>query len=689
MKDKKIITIILVAVLTIISAIVVYTIFFKQDKDTTLTMIERQWIENNKNKVIDLAIVNQVPAVSYNGEGIFFDFLRDLEEKTNLSFNKVAYNLGTEVKGDYAFQVVESIGKNQIEVYTDNYVLVTKKGKIYNNIDDIKDMTVGVLSSKLSNINTYLNTNSTLLLKSYENYDDMFFDISVEQVDASKQLDGIVVPKTAYLNEILGNENLTISYNISEMKEYYVLKLGNIDKLNTILKKYFKKWYRDSYITSYEDQFFHGYFEFSNADDKQKVEFKSKRYVYGFVDNRPYDTLYEGKYLGINHSLIESFTDLSDVEIDYKRYSSIEDLVKDFNTNKIDMFFNNTSYNTFQMDVINTLSAYDEKVVVLTNPKSNHQINSITSLKNKKVLTVKYSYLSNYLLSSGVSIKEFSSLKNLLSNIEEDSILVLDLDTYNYYSSKELKNYKINYIYQLPVDYTFTIRNISDNQLFSKFFNFYLSFFSNDLAYEKGYEEILIARDTKISPKTIIFAIIGILFAGVCVFFGIKLTTPKKKQKVKINLSKEDKIKYIDMLTSLKNRTYLNDNIEKWDNSGVYPQTVVIIDLNNIAYINDNYGHAEGDKIIGEAANILINTQLPNTEIIRTNGNEFLIYMVGYEEKQVVSYMKKLNKEFKLLTHGFGAALGYSMITDAIKTVDDAINEATTDMKENKEELDY
>lgn len=689
MKDKRIIAIVLAVVLTIISAVAVYTIFFKQDKDTTLTMIERQWIESNKNKVIDLAIINQVPVVSYNGEGIFFDFLKSLEENTNLSFNKVAYNLGSEIKGDYAFQVVEKIEKNQIEVYTDNYVLVTKKGKIYNSVDDIKDMTVGVLSSKLSDVNTYLNTNSSLLLKSYENYNDMFFDISVEQVDTSKQLDGVVVPKTAYLNQILGNENLTISYNISEMKEYYVLKLGNIDKLNTILKKYFEKWYRDSYFTSYEDQFFHGYFEFSNADDKQKVEFKSKRYVYGFVDNRPYDTLYDGKYLGINNSLITSFTNLSDVEIDYKRYSSIEELVKDFNANNIDMFFNNTSYNTFQMDVINTLSAYDEKAVILTNPKSNYQINSFASLKNKEVYTVRYSYLSNNLLTNGVAIKEFNSLKSLLSSIEEDTILVLDLDTYNYYASKELKNYKINYIHQLPIDYTFTIRNISDNRLFGKFFNFYLSFFSNDLAYEKGYEEVLIARDTKISPKTIIFAIIGILFAGICIFFGIKSTSPKKTQKVKINLSKEDKIKYIDMLTSLKNRSYLNDNIEKWDNSGVYPQTVVIIDLNNIAYINDNYGHAEGDKIIGEAANILINTQLPNTEIIRTNGNEFLIYMVGYEERQVISYMKKLNKEFKMLTHGFGAALGYSMITDAIKTVDDAINEATTDMKENKEELDY
>jgi len=139
-------------------------------------------------------------------------------------------------------------------------------------------------------------------------------------------------------------------------------------------------------------------------------------------------------------------------------------------------------------------------------------------------------------------------------------------------------------------------------------------------------------------------------------------------------------------MTSLKNRNYLNDNIDLWDESLVYPQGIVIVDLNNVAYINDNYGHAEGDKLITEAANILIKTQIENTEIIRTNGNEFLIYMVGYDEKQVLSYIRKLNKEFKDLSHNFGAAIGYSIITDEIKTVDDAINEATADMKNNKDE---
>ena len=40
----------------------------------------------------------------------------------------------------------------------------------------------------------------------------------------------------------------------------------------------------------------------------------------------------------------------------------------------------------------------------------------------------------------------------------------------------------------------------------------------------------------------------------------------------------------------------------------------------------------------------------------------------------------------KTLPHGFGAAVGYTMIEDEIKTIDDAINEATLEMVKNKRE---
>ena len=216
-----------------------------------------------------------------------------------------------------------------------------------------------------------------------------------------------------------------------------------------------------------------------------------------------------------------------------------------------------------------------------------------------------------------------------------------------------------------------------------KFLNFYLSFVSSQELSNAGYSELVKVTATG--------GYLGFVIAFICLavigLIGILIYQNKKNGKEhKVVVPKDSKVKYIDVLTSLKNRNYLNDNIDAWDESLVYPQGLVVVDLNNIAYINDNYGHSEGDKVIKEAANILIKTQISNTEIMRTNGNEFLIYMVGYDEKQIVSYIRKLSKDFRDLSHNFGAAIGYSIITDEIKTIDDAINEATMDMKNNKQE---
>ena len=46
-----------------------------------------------------------------------------------------------------------------------------------------------------------------------------------------------------------------------------------------------------------------------------------------------------------------------------------------------------------------------------------------------------------------------------------------------------------------------------------------------------------------------------------------------------------------------------------------------------------------------------------------------------------------VEKEMKNLPHDFGASVGYSMIEDDIKTLDDAINEATLEMMTKKQGL--
>ena len=176
----------------------------------------------------------------------------------------------------------------------------------------------------------------------------------------------------------------------------------------------------------------------------------------------------------------------------------------------------------------------------------------------------------------------------------------------------------------------------------------------------------------------------GFFYVLTLVLLGISLVYIRIKYKNN-KISKNDRLKYVDSLTSLKNRHYLNKNYEKWQSNKIYPQAIIIVNVNKVGHINDVYGHNEGDMVLKKAANILMNNQLEQSDIVRTNGDEFLIYLIGYEENKVIAYMRKLNKEFKNIPYGFGATLGYSMIVDDVKTIDDAINEAVLEVKTNKE----
>lgn len=672
---KKYVIVISILVLFSIAFGIGYYVLNRPNKDTTLSIIENRWIESNKNNLIDLSVINQVPILNYNGKGLVFDFLESLEKDTGLVFNKVAMENGSNPKTEYAIMATNQLGKNDLLFYEDNYVILTKEKLKYNRLSDLKDITLGILNDDLEKVNTYLR-GSTVTLKTYENETELLSSLTEDN-----NVKGIVLPKTKYLEDIIEND-FTIAYNISEYPIYYVLRLGKTDKLNTILNKYYKKWYREEYEDTYYDYLASSYFDFKNLDDKERTKFKSKRYVYGFVENPPFDVMIGSKLKGHNSTFLKQFSNFADVEIAFQEYSSISQLWKEFNENKIDILFDQYEETKYKMDVVDTVSTYDERLVILSHDSKRHIVNSIASLQNDKVFTIKNSAIAFYLKANNIKVEEFDNLEKLIRKVKKDSIIALDYENYKYYEDNEFKNFKIDYMETFSDDEHFVVRDIKDNELFIDLFNFYLSFEKEkNIINDSSYELTQVTKTPFATGKLLI--LIGSLAFFVLALIGYTKMKSKKNKKI----SKEDKLRYIDSLTSLKNRSYLNDNIEKWDASEVYPQAIIIVDLNNIAYINDNYGHQEGDHVIKEAANILIRGQIENSDIIRTNGNEFLIYLVGYDEKQVVAYNRKLNKELKELSHGFGAASGYSIITDAIKTIDDAVNEATLDMRNNKEEL--
>lgn len=659
-------------------------VFTKQDKDTSFTILEKQWLESNKSKVVDISILKDIPIVGYNGSGILFDFLDDFEDVTGLEFNRIAYQSGSEIKNDYSLQVVTQKNENDILVYSDSYALLTKSNVKYNKLTELDGMVIGVLESDLENAKNAMDGIS-ITFNTYGNIDELVGAVESKTNDdgsvTPSAVNAIMLPKTSNYNLIL-SKNLNISYNINELKQDYVIRLGNDEKLNEVLTKYFNKWKDTKYKESYDSHFSSSYFTFSNTDDKNKAEFKSKRYVYGYLENRPYDALVGDKYYGINKAFLSEFSDIADIDIDYKSYTNFDSLNQDFNDNKVDIVFDYMTGGEYPTS-IGLVSNYDEQGVVLVQPSNKVTVSSVKSLVGNDVVAIEGTKLASFLEDKGVSVKKYSNITEMLDKVKPDSIIVLDSEVYNFYSSKYFEDYKSIYSFDITDDYSFKVFNNETNSTFIKFFNFYLSFISNQEISNLGYSELVGVTSTNsyVGLLIVIISLALIALIGYLIYQGVKMNKDKK-----VVIVKDSKIKYIDVLTSLKNRNYLNDNIDSWDESLVYPQGIVIVDLNNIAYINDNYGHAEGDKVIKEAANILIKTQISNTEIIRTNGNEFLIYMVGYDEKQIVSYIRKLSKDLKDLSHDFGAAIGYSIITDEIKTVDDAINEATMDMKNNKQE---
>lgn len=660
----------------------IYYFLTKQDKNTTLTILEKQWIEENKNNIIDLGIVNGVPVFNYDGEGLLFEFVEALETNTGLEFNKLSYSASNKVPAQYAFIYTDTIEKDDILIYQDNYVIFSKQSKKYNRLKDIPKMTIGVLEKDLEKVNLYTHDNKNLSYKTFPNATALFTEL--EKEDGT--IDGAVLPKTMYMQE-LSDGQIHINYQITEMNQNLVFRLGNTKRLNTIIRKYYNKWSREHYQDIYNDYFSRNYFSFNGIYEENIAKFRSKRYQFGFINLAPYNALIDNRLVGINNEVMKDFSKLADIEIAFKQYASVEKLLEDFNANKIDFFMNTTKQDQYEMDIYETVSIYKEDILIASHLENNQTINSLASLNGKTVMTLKNSYIGQVLLNNNVNIKIYDNMKDLMEHLRKDSIIALDQSTYNMYTHSYLKNYKVDYMFHLEDEYSFVIRDIADNSVFARYFDFYLSYIDENTFTSRVYYTSFIEKIqsyTKVILTLIVVLIIVVV--GVIVLCKKKNIKPKKKAS---SISKENKLKYIDMLTSLKNRNYLNDNIPKWDDSEIYPQTIVIVDLNNVAYINDNYGHEEGDNVIREAASILIHNQMENSEIMRTNGNEFLIYMVEYEEKQVVAYIRKLNKEFKELAHGFGAAIGYSMINDAIKTIDDAINEATLDMRNNKEEANH
>ena len=656
-----------------IVAIGIYLLLTAKDSNTGLTLVEKQWIEKNKDTLIDFSVPNNLSILGKDGEGVLYDLVDNIKEDTSLSFNIVTYNYPEEITSEFGIAVLKNTDKmldDDLLIAEDSYILIGKEDEYISDISKVNGVTVGTLSDDSQIIKDYFDEKN-VTVKSYSTLSEIIKAITDGEIVYA------AVPRYLTLSLTVKEENIYTNYALNNITNKVVLRTSNSNsKLSNILTKYVEKFKETKLRNSLEESLMNFYDQNIGISSLEKANLTSKTFKYGYVDNSVYNVNKNKKIYGIAGEYINTLSNMANIEFEYIPYKTKADLVKAIENKKVDIAFIDFDYEN--EDALSTKTPFILKMVALS--KEYQNVSDRFGLANRKVYLLKDDFLSTYITGNNNSF--VNKIEKISSNIPSDGILVIDENEYLYYKDTELSSYKALFTDYYKGNVRFDI--ISDDEALYKLTNFVLDNTDYNEYKNIGINNLFNSISRESNFKNIYLVILLIVLIPILVSITITII---KKLTVKITkYTKEDILKYNDMLTSLKNRNYLNSNMDNWNNTKIYPKTIIIIDLNNLKYVNDNYGTRKGNELIKKAAAILINTQLEKSEMVRSDGNEFLIYLIGYSKTQINSYVQKLSRELEKLPYGFGAAFGYSMIDDEIKTIDDAINEATINMRKDKEQ---
>ena len=667
---------IVIGVITLIVLIIVGLFIYNTLNDKNkITVNEKKWINANLSTLQNTYIINNSSIFADNGYGVFYDFMSDFSKEYSIKINPITYNYG-ENNYDDGFKITNTIDDNSVVFYTDYYVLVSKNYESITDASKIKDYSIGVAQNDYNYIESYVDAK----LVAFNSYKDLEAAFEGTAEDGTK-IDYMLVPRFLYLNFVVGKDYKFI-YHFSDIKAYYVFQMKNDDTFSSIIKKYFNNWKKNKLAKSYNNHYLSSLTNSLNLSEKDVTNIKSKVYQCGFVNNSPYELLTSGTYSGIVSEYLQNFSNLTGVEFKFTKYKDFQTFANAINNANVDIYFNyyNLSNNYKTIDTNMNIN-----YVVVAKDTNDLVVNSLNSLQHKDVYVLENSMLYDLISKiPNVNINKYKDANELSKIVKRNGVVVLDNETYNFLKQSSLKNYSVRYYGSSSSTYSFKLN--TDDAFYNLFRAYVMLQDKQSIRIEGLYNHDKLVARGKVFMSVARYILLMLASLVVILYLLFK---HRKRTKVKISkmIKKEDKIKYIDQLTSLKNRNYLNDNIDAWNKNRVYPQATIIIDLNKVQEINDTKGYEEGDRQIKAASNILIRTQLDNSDIMRTDGNEFLIYTIGYEKRSIESYIRKLIKEFKDLPYDYSAIITYSMIEDDVKTIEDSINDAVLEMKEKKQEI--
>ncbi|MDZ7762181.1 MAG: diguanylate cyclase [Desulfovermiculus sp.] len=92
----------------------------------------------------------------------------------------------------------------------------------------------------------------------------------------------------------------------------------------------------------------------------------------------------------------------------------------------------------------------------------------------------------------------------------------------------------------------------------------------------------------------------------------------------------EEQLKYLslhDQMTGLYNRAYLENELQRLQNSRDFPITIINVDVDGLKLVNDTLGHDHGDDLLKLCAKMLQESFRGSDIVARAGGDEFVILL--------------------------------------------------------------
>lgn len=151
------------------------------------------------------------------------------------------------------------------------------------------------------------------------------------------------------------------------------------------------------------------------------------------------------------------------------------------------------------------------------------------------------------------------------------------------------------------------------------------------------------------------------------------------------------RLAYTDVLTGLKNRAAFEAKVAELSaNSQTYSELwCICADVNCLKNVNDTLGHSAGDEIIRSAAAALCSIKDNSSELYRTGGDEFVMFLLNEPKEALnnktaclITWLKDYNSKHNI---SLSLAVGYDRFnSESGDTIQSLISRADTIMYENK-----